>query len=632
MCRHPNLIPAKYLMKYLSSTYTVFQFRVYLRPSANEFGRWNGQSKTRDILNIPNLTNTKRQAHLKAKTTKNGTLVQNRVHINVSGGHFETHRSTLELYPNTLLGNSKKLKPYYDKARNEYFFDRHQGSFHSILYYYQSQGRLRRPQAVPLDTFLDEVTFFELGLEALQQVRTDENLKEARKIHLPRNRLRRHLWANMEYPQYSFSAKIINIVSISMILLSCIALALETLPQYNGLYDNICTDEYESLRNESLKLNITKISYPICSALFYSPFFIIQTISVFFFTLEFLIRLVSTPSYWDFIKSILNWIDLIAIIPYYVTLGINLRATQDDIDTSTYVGLRLLRILRFARVFKIYRAFRAFKSLRILAAATKESLPDFLIMIAILTLLAFLFGAAVYFAENATNGEMFDSIPKATYWGIITITSTGYGDLYPITAAGRILACLCAFSGTATIGMLASVLVDRYQRVYTRKLYIKETSDEIEFNDYSDDDDKTHSDLESEWHSQLKNNVDASDPDARARIEENTRKSGAKENGGFDEDPREVEDESKEALSDENGLIKKNLSVCFSMTYMDDGQENDDPSEEIIEKLSEMVYEKRLNGTDISLSLIKNNDNEHQTVKFKVESPTTSDESFPIDS
>ncbi|CAF1350273.1 unnamed protein product [Rotaria sordida] len=60
-----------------------------------------------------------------------------------------------------------------------------------------------------------------------------------------------------------------------------------------------------------------------------------------------------------------------------------------------------------------------------------------------------------------------------------------YGDLVPITALGRLIAVLCALTGVGTIGMLVSVLVDRYQRVYTRKLYIK--PEQIDFNDYSDE-------------------------------------------------------------------------------------------------------------------------------------------------
>jgi voltage-gated potassium channel len=90
-------------------------------------------------------------------------------------------------------------------------------------------------------------------------------------------------------------------------------------------------------------------------------------------------------------------------------------------------------------------------------------------MIVILTLVSFLFGAATYFAEKDMNGESYDSILKATYWAILTIKSVAYGDMFPVTPIGRILACLCALFGAATIRMFVSVLVDRYQRVYNRK-------------------------------------------------------------------------------------------------------------------------------------------------------------------
>ena len=69
------------------------------------------------------------------------------------------------------------------------------------------------------------------------------------------------------------------------------------------------------------------------------------------------------------------------------------------------------------------------------------------------------------------NGESYDSITKATYRAILTITSVGYGDMFPITPIGRNLSCLCALFGAVTMGMLVLVLVDRYQRVYNRKKF-----------------------------------------------------------------------------------------------------------------------------------------------------------------
>lgn len=217
---------------------------------------------------------------------------------------------------------------------------------------------------------------------------------------------------------------------------------------------------------------------------FFHLFFLIETICISYFTIEFFLRILSTPSHRRLIFSVLIWIDLIAIIPYYVFLSVQLTDKRIDLNASTFIILRLLRLFRFLRVFKIYLIFRRLKSLKVLTATLKESYVDFTIMIVILTLVAFLFGAATYFAEKDLNRDAFDSILIATYWAILTITSVGYGDMYPITPIGRLLSCLCALFGAATMGMLISVLVDRYQRVYNRKKFLsqQESSENMTIN------------------------------------------------------------------------------------------------------------------------------------------------------
>lgn len=96
-----------------------------------------------------------------------------------------------------------------------------------------------------------------------------------------------------------------------------------------------------------------------------------------------------------------------------------------ETGSNVYLVLRLLRIIRFIRIFKLYRIFKSVQTLRILASTLKESIPDFIIILTFLSLSGFLFGAAFYFAENGLNQDMFDSIPKATYYGIMTITAVG---------------------------------------------------------------------------------------------------------------------------------------------------------------------------------------------------------------
>ena len=379
----------------------------------------------RDIINFKDL---QRILAMEIELRNNRMTIshQDRIVINISGTRFETFKYTLEIYPKTLLGNPKRRKYYYDAVQNEYFFNRHRQCFEAILYYYQSNGRLRRSDSVPIDTFLEEITFFDLGKQALAQVRKDENLKEIEKVRLPQNPCRRYLWATLEYPEFSFLAKCIHIFSSIIILIATITLAIETLPEYVNSTNDACKKEYEQ-HNMTFINNSTHKSRTehICLAYFLSPFSLIQTVCVGFFTIELILRIISMPSICHFIKNIMNWIDIFAVVPFYVTIAFHLFGGEYMDHSSNYLGLQLLRVVRFTRVLKFYRIFKSVKAIRVLGVTLRESLPDFFILVAILTLLAFLSGSVVYFVESTNKLSMFDSIPKATYWGIITITSVG---------------------------------------------------------------------------------------------------------------------------------------------------------------------------------------------------------------
>lgn len=97
-----------------------------------------------------------------------------RVVINVSGLRYETQQSTVERFPDTLLGDPERRRRYFDAQRGEYFFDRNRPSFDAILYYYQSGGRLRRPLTVHADVFTDELRFYQLGDHIVEKFRSQE--------------------------------------------------------------------------------------------------------------------------------------------------------------------------------------------------------------------------------------------------------------------------------------------------------------------------------------------------------------------------------------------------------------------------------------------------------------------------
>ena len=87
-----------------------------------------------------------------------------KVVINVSGLRFEVRASTLHRFPNTLLGDKQRRADFFDYRNNEYFFERHRSSFEAILYFYQSGGRLTRPENISAEIFLEEIKFFDLGM------------------------------------------------------------------------------------------------------------------------------------------------------------------------------------------------------------------------------------------------------------------------------------------------------------------------------------------------------------------------------------------------------------------------------------------------------------------------------------
>ena len=144
-----------------------------------------------------------------------------------------------------------------------------------------------------------------------------------------------------------------------------------------------------------------------------------------YFTVELILRMISMPSLCNFIQNFLNWVDVAAIVPFYVGIALFFVNRGSNSHSEAQAALQLLRILRFARVFKLYRMFRNVKSIRVLAITFKESLVDFIILVVILTLLALLFGAFVFYVENDISMSPFNSIPTATYWGIVTITTVG---------------------------------------------------------------------------------------------------------------------------------------------------------------------------------------------------------------
>ena len=223
-----------------------------------------------------------------------------RIRINVSGQQFEIRAGLLSRHPSTLLGDVSRRQRYYDRRRDELFFDRHRPSFEAVFAYYQYGGRLRRPTNVPDDVFLAELEFYQLEPDAVDDYRRAEGYTTD-EAPLPTNRILRQLWLLFEYPETSRAAYVVAVVSVIMTLVSIVLFCIETLPIF--AMTHCVKDEAPN---------------------FLDPFFVIETVCTAWFTIELAVRFVASPSKLRFWGDFKNIVDVTAIVPYYVTFVIHI--------------------------------------------------------------------------------------------------------------------------------------------------------------------------------------------------------------------------------------------------------------------------------------------------------------------
>jgi len=218
-----------------------------------------------------------------------------------------------------------------------------------------------------LDIFVEEVRFYELGDEVLKKLKADEGYlkKEEEKI-LPENEWHKKLWLLFEHPDSSQGARVVAIISVVVIIGSIIIFCLETLPQFK---------HYKVFFTSDNKTHVLEDDLPTVS----SPFFIIESACIVWFTLELLIRTITCPSKKAFVKDIINTVDLMAIVPFFITLGSLLFTEEDESNIyspekeSQASSLAILRVIRLVRVFRIFKLSRHSKGLQILGMTLKVS-------------------------------------------------------------------------------------------------------------------------------------------------------------------------------------------------------------------------------------------------------------------
>jgi len=192
---------------------------------------------------------------------------------------------------------------------------------------------------------------------------------------------------------------------------------------------------------------------------------IIEVVCVIVFSIEYGLRIYVAQKPFKYIFSFYGLIDLIAILPFYITRTIDLRS------------LRVFRVFRIFRALKLVRYNRALRRFHIAFRIIREELILFAVLSAIMI---FLSASGIYFFENKAQPELFRSIFHSLWWAVVTLTTVGYGDVYPVTIGGKIFTFFVLVVGigivTVPAGLVASGL-SKARQIEQEEMEKKTTQD-----------------------------------------------------------------------------------------------------------------------------------------------------------
>lgn len=180
-------------------------------------------------------------------------------------------------------------------------------------------------------------------------------------------------------------------------------------------------------------------------------FFYAEWFFTILFTIEYLLRLFSAPNRFRYAFSFFGIVDLLSVLPSYLSL--------------LFVGVQYLlviRVLRILRVFRVLKLKAYMQQAGFLASALKTSQQKITVFFLSLVLLVTIFGSVVYVVEGPENG--FTSIPLSIYWAVVTVTTTGYGDMSPKTPIGQAIASMVMITGYAIIAVPTGIFTAELAR------------------------------------------------------------------------------------------------------------------------------------------------------------------------
>ena len=214
------------------------------------------------------------------------------------------------------------------------------------------------------------------------------------------------------------TGKVFDIVLLILIILSVIVVMLESIPGMQESYTSI--------------------------------FFTLEWVFTIFFTIEYILRIYSVYRPFKYIFSFFGIVDLLAILPAYLSFFI-----------AGSQSLLVIRALRLLRVFRVFKLGHSMSEGAIIIKAMKASRAKISVFLFFILLLVTILGAIMYLIEGNQNPQ-FDSIPRSVYWAIVTLTTVGFGDITPTTSLGQFISAAIMILGYAVIAVPTGIVSSEF--------------------------------------------------------------------------------------------------------------------------------------------------------------------------
>ncbi|XP_021243235.1 potassium voltage-gated channel subfamily G member 2 [Numida meleagris] len=401
--------------------------------------------------------------------------------INVGGIKYRIPWTTLENCPLTRLGKLKSCNNYdeimnicddYDVSCNEFFFDRNPSAFRTIMTFLTA-GKLRLLREMCALSFQEELVYWGIEEDHLEwccKKRLQQKEEEAAEARMYEGEMMfsettqcafqdnnwlslcmRNLRDMVENPHSGIPGKIFACISISFVAITAVSLCISTMPD---------------VREEEDRGECSQKCHDI---------FVLETVCVAWFSFEFLLRSIQAENKCAFLKTPLNIIDILAILPFYISLIVDTASTKNSSKPGGGAGNKylervglVLRFLRALRILYVMRLARHSLGLQTLGLTVRRCTREFGLLLLFLCVAMALFSPLVYLAESELGAKQeFTSIPTSYWWAVISMTTVGYGDMVPRSIPGQVVALSSILSGILLMAFPVTSIFHTFSRSYS---------------------------------------------------------------------------------------------------------------------------------------------------------------------